>query len=131
MVIVSAASISVKNLFSNPFRERLNAYNSKLTWADGSTSDCIAFLNVYKVCIADLKNGVRLLTRNEQYKKRIIYFSLTHNGFGTEVPKKAIEFTPGHTQNTQTRTNKFISKKVPPGIEPVTYSSSALFFCLK
>ncbi|XP_026315205.1 probable ATP-dependent RNA helicase spindle-E [Hyposmocoma kahamanoa] len=47
--LVMAASISVKNLFSNPFRERLNAYNSKLTWADGSTSDCIAFLNVYKV----------------------------------------------------------------------------------
>ncbi|VVD01565.1 unnamed protein product [Leptidea sinapis] len=31
---------------NSPFRERLNAYNSKLTWADGSTSDCIAFLNV-------------------------------------------------------------------------------------
>uniref|UniRef100_A0A2H1VX56 SFRICE_018012 n=1 Tax=Spodoptera frugiperda TaxID=7108 RepID=A0A2H1VX56_SPOFR len=44
-----AAAMSVKNLFSSPFRERLNAYNSKLTWADGSTSDCIAFLNVYKV----------------------------------------------------------------------------------
>lgn len=46
---LTAAAMSVKNLFSSPFRERLNAYNSKLTWADGSTSDCIAFLNVYKV----------------------------------------------------------------------------------
>ncbi|XP_075982903.1 tudor domain containing 9 protein spindle E [Anticarsia gemmatalis] len=44
-----AAAMSVKNVFSSPFRERLNAYNSKLTWADGSTSDCIAFLNVYNV----------------------------------------------------------------------------------
>ncbi|KAL0869154.1 hypothetical protein ABMA27_007445 [Loxostege sticticalis] len=47
--IIMAAAMSVKNLFNSPFRERLNAYNSKLTWADGSTSDCIAFLNVYKV----------------------------------------------------------------------------------
>nr|XP_032521208.1 probable ATP-dependent RNA helicase spindle-E [Danaus plexippus plexippus] len=47
--VVMAAGLSVKNVFSSPFRERLNAYNSKLTWADGSTSDCIALLNVYKV----------------------------------------------------------------------------------
>ncbi|XP_072929910.1 probable ATP-dependent RNA helicase spindle-E isoform X2 [Epargyreus clarus] len=47
--VIMAAAMSVKNVFSSPFRERLNAYNSKLTWADGSTSDCIAFLNVYKV----------------------------------------------------------------------------------
>ncbi|XP_045776416.1 probable ATP-dependent RNA helicase spindle-E [Maniola jurtina] len=47
--IIMAAGMSVKNVFSSPFRERLNAYNSKLTWADGSTSDCIAILNVYKV----------------------------------------------------------------------------------
>ncbi|XP_013171047.1 PREDICTED: probable ATP-dependent RNA helicase spindle-E [Papilio xuthus] len=47
--IIMAAAMSVKNVFNSPFREKLNAYNSKLTWADGSTSDCIAFLNVYKV----------------------------------------------------------------------------------
>ncbi|CAH2045426.1 unnamed protein product, partial [Iphiclides podalirius] len=47
--VIMAAAMSVKNVFSSPFRERLHAYNSKLTWADGSTSDCIAFLNVYKV----------------------------------------------------------------------------------
>ncbi|CAG9134009.1 unnamed protein product [Plutella xylostella] len=47
--VIMAAAMSVKNIFSSPFRERLDAYNSKLTWADGSTSDCIAFLNVYKV----------------------------------------------------------------------------------
>ncbi|CAG4957696.1 unnamed protein product [Colias eurytheme] len=47
--VIMAAAMSVKNVFSSPFRERMNAYNSKLTWADGSTSDCVAFLNVYKV----------------------------------------------------------------------------------
>ncbi|CAK1553904.1 unnamed protein product [Leptosia nina] len=47
--VIMAAAMSVKNVFSSPFRERMKAYNSKLTWADGSTSDCIAFHNVYKV----------------------------------------------------------------------------------
>ncbi|XP_041969908.1 probable ATP-dependent RNA helicase spindle-E isoform X2 [Aricia agestis] len=47
--VIMAAAMSVKSVFSSPFKERLNAYNSKLTWADGSTSDCIALLNVYKV----------------------------------------------------------------------------------
>ncbi|KAG6449953.1 hypothetical protein O3G_MSEX006321 [Manduca sexta] len=47
--VIMAAAMSVKNIFNTPFRERLNAYNSKLTWADGSTSDSIALLNVYKV----------------------------------------------------------------------------------
>ncbi|XP_061721919.1 uncharacterized protein LOC133528537 isoform X1 [Cydia pomonella] len=47
--IIMAAALSVKNVCSSPFRERLNAYNAKLTWADGSTSDCVAFLHIYKV----------------------------------------------------------------------------------
>ncbi|XP_047994104.1 probable ATP-dependent RNA helicase spindle-E [Leguminivora glycinivorella] len=47
--IVMAAALSVKNVCSSPFRERLNAYNAKLTWADGSTSDCVAYLHIYKV----------------------------------------------------------------------------------
>ena len=42
--------MSLKNVFSTPFQERLAAYNSKLTWADSSCSDCIGFLNAYKVC---------------------------------------------------------------------------------
>ncbi|XP_063367661.1 probable ATP-dependent RNA helicase spindle-E [Cydia amplana] len=47
--IIMAAALSVKNVCSSPFRERLNAYNAKLTWADGSTSDCVAYLHIYKV----------------------------------------------------------------------------------
>jgi hypothetical protein len=43
------AAMSLKSLFSTPFQERLAAYNSKLTWADGSCSDCISFLNAYRV----------------------------------------------------------------------------------
>jgi hypothetical protein len=43
--------MSLKSVFSTPFQERLAAYNSKLTWADSSCSDCIGFLNAYRVCI--------------------------------------------------------------------------------
>ena len=43
--------MSLKSVFSTPFQERLAAYNSKLTWADSSCSDCISFLNAYRVCI--------------------------------------------------------------------------------
>jgi len=45
------AAMSLKSVFSTPFQERLAAYNSKLTWADRSCSDCISFLNAYRVCI--------------------------------------------------------------------------------
>lgn len=41
--------MSTKNVFSTPFKEGMNAYNSKLMWADGTCSDLIAILNVYKV----------------------------------------------------------------------------------
>lgn len=47
--IIMGAAMSVRNMFSTPFRERMAAYHSKLTWADSSCSDCIAFLNAYKV----------------------------------------------------------------------------------
>jgi hypothetical protein len=45
------AAMSLKSVFSTPFQERLAAYNSKLTWADSSCSDCVSFLNAYRVCI--------------------------------------------------------------------------------
>lgn len=47
--IIMAGAMSLKSIFSNPFQNQLNSYNSRLTWADGSTSDPIAMYNVYKV----------------------------------------------------------------------------------
>lgn len=49
IAVVSACAMSVKNMFSSPFQEYLKAYNSKLSWANSSCSDCIAFLNAYMV----------------------------------------------------------------------------------
>lgn len=70
--VIMAAAMSVKNIFNNPFRERLNAYNSKLTWADGSTSDCIAFLNVYKVW-QHLRRGQQFKVQDEVQWSRRFY----------------------------------------------------------
>lgn len=41
--------MSVKNIFSNPFGQQLNAYTQKLHWSDGSSSDLFAILNAYKI----------------------------------------------------------------------------------
>jgi len=55
--IIMGAAMSLKSVFSTPFQERLAAYNSKLTWADGSCSDCISFLNAYRVWHSNHENG--------------------------------------------------------------------------
>ncbi|PSN47186.1 putative ATP-dependent RNA helicase spindle-E [Blattella germanica] len=55
--IIMGAAMSLKSLFSTPFQERLLAYVSKLTWADSSCSDCISFLNAYKVWYQNHTNG--------------------------------------------------------------------------
>ncbi|KAL1461994.1 hypothetical protein WDU94_013849, partial [Cyamophila willieti] len=47
--VIMAAAMSVKNPFSTPYREEMDAYCSKLIWADSTCSDLIAFLNLYKV----------------------------------------------------------------------------------
>lgn len=44
-----AAGCSLNKVFATPFQELLKAYTNKLMWADGSCSDLIALLNLYKV----------------------------------------------------------------------------------
>jgi hypothetical protein len=78
------AAMSLKSVFSTPFQARLAAYNSKLTWADSSCSDCIAFLNAYRVCIMQkshfiismnkgtLMHGKLACTRNLEHSETIL-----------------------------------------------------------
>lgn len=47
--IIMAAGCTLHKIFSTPFQERLKAYSNKLMWSDGSCSDLIALLNLYKV----------------------------------------------------------------------------------
>ncbi|XP_011312434.1 probable ATP-dependent RNA helicase spindle-E [Fopius arisanus] len=46
--IIIGASMSVKNMFSHPFKEKLHAYKAKLLWACNTSSDGIAFLNAFR-----------------------------------------------------------------------------------
>ncbi|XP_015109317.1 probable ATP-dependent RNA helicase spindle-E [Diachasma alloeum] len=46
--IIIGASMSVKNMFSAPFKEKMQAYRAKLLWARNTNSDGIAFLNAFK-----------------------------------------------------------------------------------
>ncbi|XP_075222041.1 tudor domain containing 9 protein spindle E isoform X2 [Lycorma delicatula] len=47
--IIMACSMTVKSMFSKPFKKDLQAYISKLTWADSTCSDSIACLNAYQL----------------------------------------------------------------------------------
>ncbi|XP_064484579.1 ATP-dependent RNA helicase TDRD9-like [Ornithodoros turicata] len=46
--VIIAACLSVQSMFSKPFQKLLEAYKSRLAWADGSFSDCLAMLHAYK-----------------------------------------------------------------------------------
>ncbi|XP_014605704.1 PREDICTED: probable ATP-dependent RNA helicase spindle-E [Polistes canadensis] len=54
--IIIGCSMTIKDMFCSPFRKKLLAYNVKLTWANDSESDCISFLNVYKVWTREKAN---------------------------------------------------------------------------
>ncbi|XP_078043923.1 putative ATP-dependent RNA helicase spindle-E [Augochlora pura] len=54
---IIAACLAVKDVFDSPFQQKMSAYNTRLTWAADSSSDCIAFMNVYKVWILNKANG--------------------------------------------------------------------------
>ncbi|XP_039282200.1 ATP-dependent RNA helicase TDRD9 isoform X2 [Nilaparvata lugens] len=55
--IIMACSMSVKSMFSRPFKKDLEAYLSKCTWADSLTSDPIAYLNAYNTWRSLLTSG--------------------------------------------------------------------------
>ncbi|XP_060606288.1 ATP-dependent RNA helicase TDRD9-like isoform X2 [Ruditapes philippinarum] len=46
--LIIGAAMSLKSVFAQPFKLRLEAYRHKLEWANGSQSDSIAILNAYK-----------------------------------------------------------------------------------
>ncbi|XP_066947953.1 ATP-dependent RNA helicase TDRD9 isoform X1 [Macrobrachium rosenbergii] len=45
--IIIAAGLSLKSFHARPFQDELNAFLSKVSWAYGSFSDCLALLNAY------------------------------------------------------------------------------------
>ncbi|KAK0080680.1 hypothetical protein PV325_013516 [Microctonus aethiopoides] len=55
--IIIGASMSVKNMFSMPFQRKLEAYNSKLSWAQNTSSDGAAYLHAYNVWMREKANA--------------------------------------------------------------------------
>lgn len=51
MFLSLACGLSIKSIFSQPFNKRLEAYTQKLTWANYSCSDPIAYIGPYQVKI--------------------------------------------------------------------------------
>lgn len=49
MFVFTAAALSLKSFHARPFQDELNAFLSKVSWAYGSYSDCLAALNTYDV----------------------------------------------------------------------------------
>lgn len=47
--VIIAAGLNGKSIFSTYVDKRLTSYASKLFWADGTLSDCLAILQAYKV----------------------------------------------------------------------------------
>ncbi|KAL2743188.1 putative ATP-dependent RNA helicase spindle-E isoform X1 [Vespula maculifrons] len=66
-MIIIGCSMTVKDMFCSPFGKKLLAYNVKFSWACDSESDCIAFLNVYKVWTSEKAN--RRLNNNAMEKR--------------------------------------------------------------
>ncbi|XP_078036812.1 putative ATP-dependent RNA helicase spindle-E isoform X2 [Augochlora pura] len=54
--IIIAATLAAKDVFNSPFQQKLLAYDVRVNWAADSSSDCIAFMNVYKVWILNKAN---------------------------------------------------------------------------
>ncbi|XP_026807070.1 probable ATP-dependent RNA helicase spindle-E [Rhopalosiphum maidis] len=46
--MIMACGLSIKSIFSQPFNQRLEAYTQKLTWANYSCSDPIAYIGAYQ-----------------------------------------------------------------------------------
>lgn len=69
--IIMAAAMSLQNIFSSPFNERIKAYTSKLNWASGSFSDLIAYVHVYTVWEQNkYSNSMRTSRAEKQWMQR-------------------------------------------------------------
>lgn len=47
--IIMASAMSLQNIFSNPFNQRMRSYMSRLSWSFNSYSDLITYMHVYNV----------------------------------------------------------------------------------
>lgn len=75
-MFILAAGCSLSNVFTSPFQERLKAYTNKLVWADGTCSDLIAYLHLYKVWERNTASNAFKSAIEEMQWARMNYLSL-------------------------------------------------------
>uniref|UniRef100_A0A8C4QL78 RNA helicase n=1 Tax=Eptatretus burgeri TaxID=7764 RepID=A0A8C4QL78_EPTBU len=46
--LIIAAALSLRSFFLSPFKQRIVGFRSKLAWAGGTSSDCLAIVNTFK-----------------------------------------------------------------------------------
>ena len=71
--IIIAAGLSLKSFHARPFQDELNAYLSKVSWAYGSFSDCMAIFNTYTVWETHKERGLfafKLRDKERQWAKQ-------------------------------------------------------------
>uniref|UniRef100_H2YE71 RNA helicase n=1 Tax=Ciona savignyi TaxID=51511 RepID=H2YE71_CIOSA len=56
--LIIAASLAKSSFLATPYNLELKSFKQKLLWANGSFSDCIAFLNAYQLWESCLKSNV-------------------------------------------------------------------------
>lgn len=68
--LIIAASLSLKDFFAKPFQQFLEAYKSRLAWSNGTFSDCIAYLNAYKLWQEYKHHGHFRFSKNKQKEEQ-------------------------------------------------------------
>lgn len=56
--LILAAALSLRSVISRPYKKYLESYQRKFGWANGSSSDCIAIVNVYKAWESNWARGI-------------------------------------------------------------------------
>ncbi|GAB1603284.1 ATP-dependent RNA helicase TDRD9-like [Argonauta hians] len=56
--LVLAAALSLKSVVSRPYKKSLESYQRKFSWADGSFSDAVAIVNIYRVWERNWAHGI-------------------------------------------------------------------------
>uniref|UniRef100_A0A1B6DS36 Probable ATP-dependent RNA helicase spindle-E n=1 Tax=Clastoptera arizonana TaxID=38151 RepID=A0A1B6DS36_9HEMI len=72
--IIMGCAMSVKSIFREPFQEQLQIYNSKLTWADSTCSDLVAYLNAYQVWRKQTFEGKFESSKNREKEFGLRYY---------------------------------------------------------
>lgn len=119
--VIMAAAMANKSMFNNPFQKRMEAYEAKIHWADGSSSDCMAMLNAYTVWYKEINFGhLKKKSSNERSwaKRNFIQIKVLHeidyliHELTLRLERLGIKETSGPNKITMNDMDRFLILKV-------------------